>query len=134
MNREHKFRGYCERDSEWRYGYYISDGNQHEVLSQVSGSMSLYTSPIDPESLGEWAGVYDTEMREVYEGSILRSPEIDLKHYVSGAYCYGEVIFKGGAFLIQYKHDDNNCYYDPVSEARNNLVVGNVYENGELVK
>jgi len=70
MSREIKFRGYCERDSEWRYGFYVTDGENHEILTRLSNG-TMYGSAIDPETLGEYTGLKDKEGKEVYEGDII---------------------------------------------------------------
>ncbi|GAG13032.1 unnamed protein product, partial [marine sediment metagenome] len=64
-----KFRGYSERDSEWRYGFYVSDDTHHEILTRLDNG-ELYASPVDPDSIGQYIGMKDIQSNDIYTGDI----------------------------------------------------------------
>ena len=122
MNREIKFRGFCEKDSEWRHGYYISDGAVHEINTMLKGC-GVYASQIDPDSLGQLTGLLDRSGVEIYEGDIV-------KIWDRGWNCGGMgdkqinslVEFKDGCFTNAFTRDAGGIE-----------VIGSIYENPELL-
>ena len=48
--RQIKFRGWCEKDSEWRFGFYVTDGENHEILTKLK-SGEMYASCIREEDI-----------------------------------------------------------------------------------
>lgn len=111
-----RFRGYCNSDSEWREGFYFSDGAHHQILTLLE-SVGLYASQVDVNSLGQFTGMKTKKGKDIFEGDILKSN-------FDG--CNGVVKFEVnyGAWCT-----DDFC----VSDGLNALVVGNFYENPELI-
>lgn len=128
MGREIKFRGWCERDIEWRHGFYITDGKVHEINTLLDCG-TFYASQINHESLGQYTGLKDKSGAEIYEGDIVEqevgfddaplNKEIDNVifdgcKFKTNSFELNLVSF--GSFLIHYK------------------VIGNIYENPELLE
>lgn len=84
--REPKFRGYSTEDKKWYYGYgwheidytdeYLTEKGigKRACLDSVWGSYEC-----DLESIGEFIGLQDRKLKDIYEGDIL-----EFYHYESG--------------------------------------------------
>ena len=138
-----KFRGYCEKDSEWRYGFYASDGHTHEILTPIKHDpdYALYASQVDPETIGEFTGMRDNNGKEIYEGDIVKvwheeCPEHKTTAVVKWLDCY----FAGFDFYIPsnrtrsgYEHyNDEVCAFS-CDEFRSE-VIGNIHEDPEILR
>ena len=129
--REIKFRGWCDKDSEWREGFYVTDGRTHEIQTLLETG-GLYCSQVDPESVGQFTGVYDIDGNAVYEGDIT-----DDKYVIE---------FKCGAFLESRKGYESvllgadsftpSCgiFAANNTEVGRVCIIGNYYENPELLE
>lgn len=153
MPREIKFRGKRIDNGEWVYGSLSmidtrsqKIGNAHgvmficEVQNVWSGEddkkMCGYWIKVDPETVGQYTGLKDKNGKEIWEGDI-----IDYKRsgYVSGNW--------QGLFRIEW-HPHHPCWHAVLVSSNDdecfdswNLwpdidyeVIGNVWENPELIK
>ena len=131
MKREIKFRAKAINDDffkgEWVYGYYTKElwsGNLLDVITDGANDI-----PIQVETLGQFTGFCDKNVKEIYEYDIVR------------------VYAKDGAFNIVVKWSNESmafmaCYVDgnhfPFSWFTNLLVyelevIGNVFDNLDLI-
>ena len=143
--REIKFRGKLKgfntgyKELDWAYGDLV-----HEISSSACYICDLSTAyedikigdvllAVEPETVGQYTGLKDINGREIYEGDIvefIRSGE----KYISQIY-YKEL--KG--FHFKFKYNNDNYEYDfgirnlKISH-RNTKVIGNIYENPELLE
>lgn len=120
--REIKFKGYCDRDSEWRYGFYLTDGNNHEILTKIvdsrSGEVCMYGSQVDPDTVSQFTGIKDAEGVDIYEGDILDCGRegVGAVKFSDGAWtCLGELL----------------CWFD--CDPSILKIVGNIHENPEFI-
>lgn len=121
--REIKFRGYCEKDSEWRYGFYITDGKTHEILTLMNCG-SMYASQVDPESVGQYTGLNDKNEVEIYERDIVGG--VLYKDYSEHK---GKVQYDYNGYRIVTKDKSLELCLTEKLE-----VIGNIYENPELLE
>lgn len=143
--REIKFRGYCDKDSEWRFGLYVSDGKHYEILTAIDGTdgKELYGSPVDPETVCQFTGLKDCGGDEIYEGDV-----IEIRFFDD---------FSNDCVTVDYEEDDPSIYTAKVhwdcagywlfsekdatwffpqslDDYANIKVIGNIYENPELLE
>ena len=121
--REVKFRGWHTKNKEWL----------HYTLHDL-----LFNGLVQPNDFDKWCeftGLQDTEGRDIYEGDILQHKKGDgelgkLK---------GVVNFARGAFRVTRRKEDPMSSVAGRAEqnvwtfSKHHVVVGNVYENSDLI-
>lgn len=76
--------------------------------------------------LMEYTGLKDKNNKEIYEGDIL---------FESFGEKYYKVVFENGSFRAEFEVDFEEYYFDLIDVvAQNCEVVGNIYENPELIE
>ena len=132
MNREILFRGKRVDNGEWVNGYLVkkidplyTDIETHCILHQERDNcgclMSLMTwTRVDVETIGQYTGLTDKNGVKIFEGDIIK--------------------YKENLFEIKYSTEQarylvvlTNGVFDPVA-MQNCEVVGNVFDNSELLK
>lgn len=115
-----KFRGKGRKTGKWFYGnLYVKDiyGRTH-ICTPERGCLD-----IDPETVGQFIGLYDKDGKEIYEGDILDFNGIIVEiRFVRGVF----------AFLANGELDEELC-----GDCRTDLyakVIGNIYENPDILK
>ena len=131
MNREIKFRGYVIEEligSQWvanGYGMskieYVDNSPTDYILLTPYGNYVVYKN-----SIGEYTGYEDINGQEIFEGDIVETTRA-LNHII------GVVAMIKGCWYIQ---DGEDSYYRliPRFGKAENKVIGNIYENKELLK
>jgi uncharacterized phage protein (TIGR01671 family) len=130
MNREIKFRGKRVDNSEWVYGY-LTHTNKKMNPCILVGVVEVYE--VDPETIGQFAGLKDKNVKEIYEGDILKDSISGVLWVVKlgfnkkagyiGWYVEHEEIGRTSTLTGDYGADQNS-YVE---------VIGNIYENPELL-
>lgn len=124
--REILFRGKHIDNGEWVQGYpccYGWTGKEKDSIIPYYAS-ALYTAEIDPETVGQYTGLTDTNGNKIFEGDIVwNSYDED----------YGKVEWDNdmAKFIITFPTftvDFGNVYGEELE------IVGNVYDNPELLK
>ena len=124
-----KFRGKDRRTGKWFYGnLYVKDtrGRTH-ICTPEHGCFD-----IDPETVGQFTGLMDKNGAEIYEGDIIGCHNPRIKHLIF----YNE---KQGRFMAALNGDIENdfvgvCGLDDSRWTGSKTVIGNVYDNSELLK
>ena len=131
MNRTIKFRGIAVCNCEWVYGNYIHSkrfsgmGCEYRIHEQDTG----IESDIEPETLGQFTGLYDKSGKEIYEGDILRAnirnEDMVFEVYYNVKHCLWQAKHKeiGETMALQnmfFRHSETE-------------VIGNIHDNKELL-
>lgn len=116
MKREVKFRGLRIDGKGWVYGGYFQhtpdeDGVRYYIFDFNEGAVEVI-----PESVGQFTGLHDNNGKEVFEGDIF---ELGVVEWIDGA----------------FRFKNSNCYMVIDSHIAHNFeIMGNVFENADLVK
>jgi hypothetical protein len=125
MNLEIKFRAKSIHSNEWVYGNFIHSKrfegctNKYRIHDKDSGM----ESDINPETVGLFSGIIDRDKIEIYNGDIFK---------LGAERQLFEVRFEHGCFLAFRK----DTQYGLIGELKMMFikVVGNIYDNPELLK
>ena len=139
MKRIVKFRGKSKRTGEWLYG---------DLVRNVEGAFAIVPPfemttdnlcdryEVDKETVGQSTGLYDENESEIYEGDI-----VDFTfHYTGHCGDYAvkcDTIGKGivqwyqGGFVLKVIDND---FEDTGQYVSNVSIIGNIYDNKELLK
>lgn len=136
--RENKFRGYCLEKKEWFFGNLVSKPIPY-IVGDMLESNDEYCSlefwyPVVPKSVGEFTGLRDKNGREIYEGDIVLGKFLVYKNSDIET---GVIVFDQGMFAFNCKRTKqypNNEAWFPLLELVDREVIGNVYENPELLE
>lgn len=139
-----KFRAKCLDNGEWICGgsSLISDdfcviqkGTEFycetRVYSRTERFFQLQGFVCDKNTLGQFTGLLDKNGKEIYEGDIIGCHNPNIKHLIF----YNE---KQGRFMAALNGDIENvlcvCGLDDSRWTGSKKVIGNVYDNPELLK
>lgn len=124
--REILFRGKRIDKSEWVYGSYCyaellnKSGYEHLIIEQSAEGKS---HNVVVESVGQYTGLTDKNGTKIFEGDIVTMPR-----YGSGKH-KSVVYFKNGKFAV----NGSNYNFKDICP-RNMEVIGNIYDNPELLE
>lgn len=127
--REIKFRGRhihtipCNEhlNGTWVYGYLVAPNYIDPINDE-------FETLVDENTIGQYTGLKDMNGKEIYEGDILA---YNLKNNIKT--CLGEVRFGKAIFYVKWRE----CIYyrmDLEYWSTRVEVIGNIYENAELLE
>ena len=129
--REILFRGKRAYDGEWVEGnLFIPDKEDTPTQICIGTNIVRITYDIIPETVGQYTGLTDENGIEMYEGDIIHGAAHWLERYVPAV-----VTFRNGSFgLLWYRGEVEE--FNPFTSMCNveYTVVGNIYDNPELMK
>ena len=128
MHRIIKFRGRKEA-GQWLFGNLIVINNTPNPTIIIGNMDDGKEEKVDLLSIGQYTGINDANGTEIYEGDVVR--------YING-YCKcgkgKEWIEKEDFIKVEY-NGNYHCNIGTLSGVNNALfVVGNIYDNPELIK
>lgn len=126
--RDIKFRVFDETTAEI---YTVGEDTQL-VIGKVGNQWSLWTEEgmvcdSNDAVLMQYTGLKDKNDQEIYEGDIL-------KEYYEGEPDILVVSFEDGCFMVRQINTPNADYTLNGCDLGNTLVIGNIYENPELLE
>lgn len=133
--REIKFRAWLKYGKETVDGKEIVDVEEIDFMNKVinyidndyeNNRQEIIGAYFEDIELMQYTGLKDKNNKEIYEGDIL-SDGNDEKPY--------KVIFENGSFRAEFEGDFEEYSFDLIDVvAQGCEVVGNIYENSELLK
>ena len=143
--REILFRGKREDNGEWVEGFYACVLDSHYIItgrfdSLTNGIINSEAYKVDPETIGQFTGVMDTNGRKIFEGDIVRLTdepnEFEWTAVITfgnpnGWYDWGWQLKPIGGFdgnkaiLFWVDMEDAGAYCE---------IIGNIHDNPELLE
>ena len=144
MNREIRFRGKRVDNRKWIMGHYVewidTRGNMNYQIVSTSG----YHNDVMPETVGMFSGLYDRTGKEIYDGDVVRvyplgynpdaiensqgyAPYLSKVEWVLYPDKLSETCYEKGHGFLEWRCVPFTHSYQFME------VVGNVYENKELI-
>ena len=128
LMREIKFRAFNETRNEWFY--FVIEPTDKNLESTISFGSPVWRF-LKKEGLSHWGqftGLADKHGKEIYEGDIIRIQ-------YEGGPLIGSVKFEDGWFGFQVQETENiPQHFSPFGIQDKPEVIGNIYENPELLK
>lgn len=130
MNREIKFRGKSKNTDKQQMiygrGYYRDESDRLFILQDEPIPMT----PIQVKEIMQFTGLKDCTGKEIYEGDLLqRTPNgYEPRGIVQVIYDDKYAMFRSKDYIGSGSLYDNNEYHKECK------IVGNIYENGNLLK
>lgn len=140
--REILFRGKRKHDGEWVVGYYLVKTDpllnlkKHFILVQDSDGgflASLFSwNVVDPETVGQYTGLTDTNGKKIFEGDIISDGGMDgIPRVVQWD---GEhVSFRCPLVKKHWAYGNNNIELW-LLDSKNTEIIGNIHDNPELLE
>ena len=127
--REILFRGKRKDNGEWETGslIIIRDGcSDKEVF--IADKMTGYHTPVIPETVGQYTGLTDKNGRKIFEGDIIKGKVHEVNGYRVRR---GVVEYHGVGFIMNL---EPNSWYDQKNIPFDCEIIGNIYDNPELLE
>ena len=147
--REIKFRGKRKDNNEWIYGFYFEKVRDKNIPANQPKKAFIKTetwdegfdvNEINIETLGQFTGLYDKNHKPIYEDDIVKMCfcETDDNGYllkewsISGEVFYSNYLY--GYRVLETINLENGCEYEEHSLSPDIAVIGNIFDNPELLK
>lgn len=110
---------------QWQYGYLIEDNGEAFIINEVIEANEQYITigswnPVRSETVSQSTGLEDKNDKEIFEGDILKDGSE-----------YGKVVYDPDRTMWRVYGKD---FDDALSDWWTGRVVGNIYENPELLE
>lgn len=124
--REIKFRAKALANGHWVYGNLVI--RDKDCISIRNSKSEPW---VDPNTIGQFTGLYDCKGTEIYEGDILIYGG-QIKHVVEFKHgMFGYTLLDG--WFVGYG-GNSNFSFNPLDKSKEHEVIGNIHDNSELLK
>lgn len=151
MKRTNKFRGFNIISNEWVYGSLLKIGDNYHILGDNDmcedghhiRQESDFPTWVDPNTIGQFTGLYDKNGKEIYDGDIIYSefPDGSKTNCLIGwneeNSCFGlmdEYNYRSKLEGYDFPRFDNAIFCNFLKHSKKFEVIGNIYDNPELLK
>lgn len=125
--REILFRGKRADNGEWVMGnLFIPDNPETPTQICIRTNIVRITYDIDPETVGQYTGLTDKNGKKIFED--------DIVNFKTTAYYFKNCRIKYQSCYGRYCAIDNHGYEYPMDETFEYEVIGNIYDNPNLMK
>jgi len=147
-----KFRGKRIGHDEWIYGDLVHDAftSSNEVVAYAIQPHGCQPTEVDPETIGQYVGLSDTQCRDMFERDIISFTYWWFDGSVAETQLIGEIVYSGENLSFQLKgvknkdwerhtgYENNTDYLTPFSEltfAEDDFqIIGNAIDNPKLLE
>lgn len=128
--REIEFRGKQIDNNEWVEGSLIIVEDDAYIVTIARNDwkkVQLYRHEVDPNTVGQFTGLYDKNGKKIFEGDVVKSKYFDKPQVVkwNNEWCAFDPIFDARPIEVLPILSDDNAKIE---------VIGNVYNNPELLE
>ena len=125
--REILFRGKRTDNGTWTCGYLFCIWERTYLCWGTTNSVPNMEEVI-PETVGQFIGLYDKNSKKIFEGDIIKGKVHEMNGYRVRK---GVVEYHGVGFIMNL---EPNSWYDQKNIPLDCEVIGNIYDNPELLK
>ena len=131
------FRGKRTDNGEWVYEDLWCNPYSRRigwVVSPMNDQGTTGGNEVDPETVGQFIGLYDKNGEKIFEGDIIKCKVHEINGYRVRR---GVVEYHGVGFIMNAGFIMNlepNSWYDQKNISFDCEVIGNIYDNPELLK
>ena len=136
--REILFRGKRTFGGEWIYGFYFTEKEKGSFIKELPSSVFNATCLVNPETVGQFTGLFDSAGRRIFENDILRlTCKADgLKWIAVVKFGNPNGEYNWGFQLVKINGDGVNTdiLLWVETDGAYAEIVGNIYDNPELLE
>lgn len=123
--KENLFRGKRKDNGKWTEGYFYKIWNKTFILWGMTGDNPNMEEVI-PETVGQYAVLTDKNGKKIFEGDTVKRSTAPLKDEELS-------IFYNGTHACYAMKSNYGCIYEPISDFGAIEVIGNIYDNREIL-
>lgn len=125
------FRGKCADIGEWIRGGYTYIGDC-ALIWQNEDDRGTNPYRVDPDTVGEYTGLFDRNGKRIFEGDLLRTKKYGVCIGQSNVNGYDTffVVYRPGGFRLERDNPDRGFN---LTDSTDLEIVGNIYDNPELI-
>lgn len=125
------FKGKRKDNGEWIEGFYVCLGNDlHYILTGkldlTKHCVMFEKHAVIPETVGQYTGLTDKNGKKIFEG--------DVVNFKTTAYFFKNCRINYESQFARFCAIDNKGYEYPMDKTFNYEIIGNVFDNPELLR